>query len=166
MEFSEVIEKRFSCREFKDESIKKEELDKILNAALLAPTACNKEPQRIYVVEDIELLLKLKEATRFTFDSKTILVVCYDKDISWHRGRDAKDHGEIDATIAATQMVLEATNLGIGSCFVCAFNEEVLRSILNIPQNYGIMCMLPLGYPKVISPHNTRGDISNLVIYK
>lgn len=166
MNYSDVIKERFSCRSFKPEKITPVELQKILNAGLLAPTACNKQPERVFVVENEVLLEKLKEATRFTFDSKTILVVCYDESESWHRGSDNKDHGDIDSTIVATQMVLEATSLGIGSCFVCSFKEELLRNILDIPSNYKITCLLPLGYPKEILPHKARKDLEDIIIYK
>lgn len=164
--YFDIINERFSCRSFQADKISTEELEKILEAARLAPTACNFQPQRIIVVENQALLEKLNEATRFTFNAKTVLVVCYDKTESWHRRSDNKDHGEIDATIAATQMMLAATALGIGSCYVCSFKNDILRSLLGIPNEWEISCLLPLGYPKDILPHNTRKEIEDIVIYK
>ena len=164
--FFEVIEERFSCREFKDDRIKTDEVEAILETARLAPTACNFQPQRIFVVENEALLLKLKEATKFTFDAKTLFVICYDEEVSYKRRNDNKEHGDIDATIVATHMMLAATALGLGSCFVASFKEDILKSILSIPSNYHVTCLLPVGYPKEIKDHNERNDVGDFVFYK
>lgn len=164
--FEQVINERFSCRAFKPNKISTLEIEKIINAGLLAPTARNFQPERIIVVENEAILEKLKEATRFTFDAKTIFVVAYNKEESWKRGYDFKDHGDIDATIVATMMMLEATSLGIGTTFVCSFDEEKLKDILSLDAKYSITCLLPAGYPKDILPHNSRKDLEDIVIYK
>lgn len=164
--YFEVINERFSCRSFKAEKIKTEEINKLLEAARLAPTACNFQPQRIYVIENDTLLEKLNEATRFLFNAKTVLCICHDKNVSWHRRSDNKDHGIVDATIAATQIVLAATAMGLGSCFVCSFKDDIVRKILDIKDNYEILCLLPLGYPKEINAHNERMDLDEIVFYR
>ena len=165
-DFFDVINERFSCREFTDERIKTEEVEKILEAANLAPTACNFQPQRIYVVENEALLEKLKEATKYTFDAKTVFVICYDDTVSYKRYNDSKEHGDIDATIVATHMMLACEALNIGSCFVCSFKEEILKTILSIPSNYHVTCLLPVGYKKEIKDHNERIDVGDFVFYK
>ena len=165
-EFDQVLNERFSCRSFLPERIKTEELNYILESGKLAPTAKNKQPERIIVVENEALLEKLKEATPCTFDSKTVLIVCYDKNECWIRSTDSKYHGEIDATIVATHLMLAATAINIGSTFVCAFNNDILKNVLDLPENICPVCMLPLGYPKEIKPHNTRLDLEDIVIYK
>ena len=165
-EFDQVINERFSCRSFTSDRIKMEELNYILEAGRLAPTAKNKQSERIIVVENENLLEKLKEATPCTFDAKTVLIVCYDKDACWIRSTDQKYHGEIDATIVATHMMLAATSINLGSTFVCAFNYDILKNVLDLPENYIPVCMLPIGYPKEIKPHNTRLDLEDIVIYK
>ncbi len=164
--FFEVINERFSCREFRDERITTEEVEAILEAARLAPTAVNFQPQRIFVVENEALLEKLKEATRFTFDAKTIFVVCYDEEVSYKRRYDNKEFGDIDATIVATHMMLAAQALGLGSCFVASMKEDILKAILSIPSNYHVTCLLPVGYPKEIKDHNERNDVGDFVFYK
>lgn len=164
--YFEVIEERFSCRAFTAEKLTIEQIHTILKAANLAPTAVNYQPQRILVVENQVLLEKMKEATRFLFDAKTVFVVCYDKEESWKRRSDGKDHGDIDASIAATHMMLAATALGLGSCYVCSFKNDILRDILDIPANLEINCILPVGYPKDINSHASRKDIEDIVIYK
>lgn len=164
--YFDVINERFSCRAFTANKISTEEINVLLEAARLAPTAVNYQPQKIYVVENPNLLARLSEATKYLFNTKTLFVVCYDKNISWHRRSDDKDHGEIDATIAATHLMLAATAIGLGSCYVCSFKEAMVREILDIPSEYEISCLLPVGYPKEIVPHNSRKDIEELVIYK
>ena len=162
----EVMENRFSCRSFKDERIKKEELDKIIKSGILAPTAVNFQPERITVVEDESLLEKLKEATRYTFDAKTIIVISYDKNVSWKRGNDKKDHGDIDASLVAANMVLMATSLNIGTCYVASFDEPKVKDILGLSDNLVVSLMIPMGYPKEFKKHNTRKNIEELVTFK
>jgi nitroreductase len=164
--FQDVLESRFSCRSFEPKKISLEELNYILEMSRLAPTAKNKQPQRIVVVENEGLLERLKEATPFTFDAKTVLVVSYDKDSCWIRKNDSKSYGEVDATIAITHILLAATSIDIGSVFVGVFDEQKVKDILDLPQNYGVVGIVPLGYPKEIKPHNTRLDLEELVIYK
>ena len=160
-----MIENRFSCRKFKNEKIKEEELLKILNAGILAPTACNYQPERIIVVENKEILEKLKEATKYTFDAKTILVICHDTNVSWKR-KDNADFGIVDSSIVATQMVLAAEALNIGSCFVCSMNPLKVKEILGLNDSYVVDILLPIGYKDEVKKHNTRKDINELVIRK
>ena len=164
--FDDVINERFSCRSFTAERISTDELNYILNAGRLAPTAKNKQPEQIVVVENEGLLEKLKEATPCTFDAKTVLVICYDTQKCWIRSVDAKPHGDIDDTIIATHMMLAATAIGVGSTFVCAFDKDKLKQVLDLPNEVEPTCILPLGYPKEVKPHNTRLDLEDIVIYK
>ena len=166
MDYFECIQKRFSCRSFKEEKVSKEILEGVLQAGLLAPTACNYQPERIVVVEDPSIIERLKEATRYTFNAKTILIVCHDKNESWHRGNDGVDHGIVDSTIVATQMVLALTSLGLASCYVCSFKEKLAREILGLSDHLNIDIMLPIGYPREVLPHNKRKDLDSIVIYK
>ncbi|MCR5232006.1 MAG: nitroreductase family protein [Acholeplasmatales bacterium] len=162
MELFEAMEKRFSCRKFKNEKIKEEELNKVLEAGRLAPTACNYQPQRIFVIENPIILDKLKMATKYTFDAKTIIVICHDSTISWHR-KDNVDHGIVDASIVATHMVLAATALNLGTCFVCSMNPTLIKEILGLSDSYVVDILLPIGYKDEEKTHNTRKDLSELV---
>lgn len=164
--YFDVINERFSCRDFKDKKISSEEVKAILEAARLAPTACNFQPEHIYVVEDEDLLLRLKSGTRFTFNAKTVFVICYDKNVSWHRGNDGKDHGDIDCAIITTHMMLASSALGLGSCYVCSMREKVIKEALGIPDNYVVSSLLPVGYPKDVLPHGNRKSLDEIVIYK
>lgn len=147
MNFLELVQKRYSCRKFLDKEVEKEKIEKVLEAGRLAPTACNFQPQRILVITDKEKREALKECTRFTFDAPVILVVCYDKGESWKRKYDGTDEGIVDCSIVSTHMMLQITELGLGSTWVASFDPSQAREILSIPENLEIVNLLPFGYP-------------------
>lgn len=147
MEFLELAQKRYSCRKFLDKEVEKEKIEKVLEAGRLAPTACNFQPQRILVITEKEKIEALKECTRFTFDAPVILAVCYDKEESWKRKYDEADEGIVDASIVSTHMMLQITELGLGSTWVASFDPEKAREILKIPENLEFVNLLPFGYP-------------------
>lgn len=168
MDFSELIKIRYSCRKFAKRAVEREKIEKILEAGRIAPTAVNFQPQRILVLTDTEQLKKVGECTKYSFDAPLNFLVCYDKNVSWKRG-DGKDFGDIDASIAATHMMLQAAELGIGSTWVGAFNPIKARELFKIPENYEIMGFFPMGYPaedaKPAPQHEKRADLSELVFY-
>lgn len=147
MEFLELVQKRYSCREFSVKEVEKEKIEKVLETGRLAPTACNFQPQRILVVTDKEKREELKECTRFTFDAPVILVVCYNKEESWKRKYDGQDEGIVDCSIVSTHMMLQIQELGMGSTWVGSFDPMKAREILKIPENLEIVNLLPFGYP-------------------
>lgn len=169
MDFLQMAKDRFSCRKFESKAVEKEKIDKILTAALVAPTAVNKQPQRILVVDERELLTRLKEATKYTFDAPVCFVICVDRELAYSRGYDGKNSAEIDGSIVTTHMMLEAQDLGLGTTWVMAFNPIKVREILEIPDNMEILAMLPTGYPASdvqVSPmHSKRIDIDEMVSY-
>lgn len=166
MEFLEVINSRYSCRKFTNEKIKETELKVLLEAARIAPSAVNFFPTKIMIIENEELLEKLKSATKYTFNAKTVLCILHDKRISWHRRNDNKDHGIIDSTICATHIMLACTSIGLGSTYVCAFKEELLREILEIGDEYEVNCLLPIGYPAETKNITKRKELDEIVIRK
>lgn len=165
MNFEDVIRKRFSTRSFKDEKVKKEELDKILEAGRLAPTAKNNQPIKIYVIESDEALKKINDCSPCIYGSKTVLLVCADKNNSYHKGEYSTF--EMDASIVATHMMLEATNVGVDSVWVEMFDNNKVKEYFNL--DYEPILLLPLGYRtddyKPSPMHTTRKDISELVEY-
>lgn len=149
MNFEELIKARYSCRKFKDTQVEKEKIDKILEAALVAPTACNLQPQKILVLTDKEKIEALNEekCTRYTFDAPLIFVMCTDKSKAWTRKYDNLSSAETDCSIVMTHMMLEATELGLGTTWVMALNPDIARKVLNIPDNLEILSFMPTGYP-------------------
>ena len=148
MTFYELARSRYSVRSFKEDMIKDEELSAIIEAGRVAPTACNNQPQKIYIVKSEEKLSRLREACRFTFNAPLVLAVGYDRERDWkNRRMPGYSSGETDAAIVQTHMMLAAWELGIGSCWVGAFAEDKIREALGISDGVRITALLPLGYP-------------------
>ena len=147
MDFLKLAEKRYSVRKYSDRPIEKETLEMILKAGQVAPTAKNFQPQHIFVIQSAEALEKLNRCSKCIYGAPAALLVCYDKNISWKRPFDEKDHGEIDASIVCTHMMMEAEELGLGTVWVCYFDPAAVVSEFNLPENLVPSSILPLGYP-------------------
>lgn len=171
MEFDRVINERFSVRKFSDKEILQKDLDKILEAGRIAPTACNLQPQRIFIIKSKEAKEKLKSVCKMTFDAPVIIAACADIEKSWkNRREEGYDSAEMDVSIAGTQMMLEAWNIGIGSCWVRAFNSNEVKQALNLPENMKLIFLMPIGYMTEESVpnkelHFTRNNMEEMVEY-
>lgn len=169
MDFLDLVKNRYSCRSFQSKEIEQEKIDKILEASHACPTACNIQPQKILVLTDKDELNKLSEATRFGWGAPLIFIICYDANLSWKRKYDNQDEGIVDASIITTHMMLEAYNLGLGSTWVGAFNPYKVKEIYNIPDNYKVVSILPVGYPtddaKPSNMHFDRKPLTDTVSY-
>lgn len=168
MEFEDVIRKRKATRKFSDTPVEKEKLEKILEAGRVAPTAKNIQPIKIYVVQSEEGIKKMDKATKCRYGAKTVLLVCGDKEKSYVK--DGSPIYQMDASIVATHMMLEATNLGVDNIWIELFDGETLRTEFDIPDNLVPVCLLPIGYRSKLCPpspfHNIRKKIDELVEYK
>ena len=140
MTFMELAKARYSVRGFKDTPVEEEKLSAILEAGRIAPTACNNQPQKIYVVKSADMVAKMREVSPCTYNAPVILVVCYDT------AAQAAHFGEMDATIVCTHMMLEAWEQGVGSCWVGMFDPEKLKAALSMPENICPAALLPIGY--------------------
>jgi nitroreductase len=169
MTFSELAEKRYSVRKFSSQPVEEDKLASVLAAGQAAPTAKNLQPQYIYVVKSPEALEKLNKCSPCIYGAPSALVVCYDKNIGWVRTRDDKNHAEIDVTIVATHMMLQAAELGLGTVWVGVFDPDELRRAFDLPKNLIPSAVLPLGYPAtdaLPSPmHVQRKPLSETVKY-
>lgn len=160
MGFLDVARKRFSARSYLARDVEEEKLLAVLEAARVAPSACNLQPWQIFAVRDIQMKMELYEAYPRDWFKKApvILVVCSDHTQSWKR-YDGKDYSDVDAAIAADHITLAAADLGLGTCWIGAFDAVKCRKALNLPEYIEPVAMLPLGYPaeEVSSQrHNTR----------
>ncbi len=168
MEFEKVIRERFSVRKFKNDNIQDDQINKILEAGNLAPTAKNNQPQKIYVVKSKEGLEKIDMASPCRYNAPVCLIVASDKNIAWSKG-DYSTY-EMDACIVATHMMLEATNIGLDNIWIEMFDKEILKQEFNLQENIEPICLIPLGYKtddcKPSPMHNARKDLSEIVEYK
>ena len=115
MKFEELCDARYSLRKFDSRPVEAEKLQKVLEAGRKAPTAHNLQPQRFFVMQSEEALAKADACTACHFHPPVVIVAAYDPEISWKREEDGKNHGEIDVTLAVSQMMLQAAELGLGS---------------------------------------------------
>lgn len=170
MEYEELIRERYSVRKFSRTPVEREKVEAILLAGQTAPTACNKQPQRILVMQETETLKKLYKCTTSHFHCTLAMLVCYDKKDCWVRGYDKKNSGDIDASIVTTQMMLSAHALGVGSTWVMHFIPEAIREELSLPENYVPVSLLVMGYPaedaKPYPGHGSKKELSETVFYE
>ena len=156
MDLMNLLKERYSVRNFSDKKVEKEKINAILEAGRVAPTAVNFQPQRIFVLESEESLTKLKDCTRYHFDAPVAFLICYDKTVSWKRAYDNKDMGEVDASIVATQMMLEIANLGLGTTWVGHFDPAAVTEKFELPENIIPVALFPTGYPADSAAPNPR----------
>lgn len=167
MNFLELTESRFSVRAFSDQKVESDIIEKILKAGQVAPTACNFQPQRIFVMESEEALAKLRKCTMSHFHAPLAFLVCHDRNECWKREYDGKPSGDIDAAIVCTHMMLEAASLGVGSTWVMHYIPEAVRVEFNLPDELESTALLVMGYPKegaAPSPrHSQRKPLADTV---
>ena len=165
--FEEAINIAFP--EAYEAAVEQEKLDLILEAGRNAPTAHNKQPQRIFVFRSPEALEKADACMDCHFHAPVVIGVGYDPKESWHREHDGKDHGEIDASIAVTQMMLQAADLGLGTTYVGMFRPVDLIKTFPEMEGLEMIAMLPLGYPAEgahpAKLHGLRKPMEELVKY-
>lgn len=148
MSFLESAKARYSVRNFEDRTVEPEDMKKILEAANHAPTACNLQPQRIYVVQSEENIAKLNSLCKCIFGAKTVLMFTYNTDEEWKNPlEDGVRSGVEDVSIVATHVMMEAWELGIGSCWVNFFSNSRIEEAFELPANEKLVLLMPMGYP-------------------
>lgn len=147
-DFLELVRERYSVRDFQQQPIAEEDMNVILEAGRLAPTAVNYQPQRIYVLKSQEALEKIRSLTPCAFNAPTVLMVCADVDASFHSDFDkGYNSAEMDATIVGTHMMLAAASRGVGSTWVLWFTSGQVKEAFDLPENIRPMFLMPIGYP-------------------
>lgn len=170
MDFLEKARDRYSVRKYKVTPVEQEKIDKILQAAMLAPTARNIQPQRIFVVQSEEKRKALAQVTPCTFDAPVIFVLGFEREVT-SKGKihPTHDFGDTDVAIVGTHMMLEAHELGLGSCWVGNFVEKDVAAVLGIPDTIAIRDLLPVGYAAEDSVpsamHEKSRELSSVVTY-
>lgn len=169
MEFTKLIEERYSVRSFKPGHLPEEVLEKILRAGHLAPTGCNYQPQRVLVLNTDESMEKLRACTKCHFGAPTALLVCHNTAESWVRKYDGALSSPVDAVIVATHMMLAAHNEGVGCCWVMHFDPAAVREAFAIPAGVEPAALLVLGWPaenaKPLTLHFQTRPLEETVVY-
>ena len=166
-DFITLANSRFSVRSFSNKKVEQEKIDSILRAGQVAPTACNKQPQKIYVLQSTEALKTLQKCKYSHFGETLAFLVCYDSSLCWTRDFDGKASGDIDASIVATHMMLESWELGIGSTWIMHFIPEVIIDQFDLPDSVVPVCILVMGYPSQEAvpsvQHCMKKDLKDMV---
>jgi len=144
----EVLKKRRSIRKYQRKPVEKVKITKVLEAARLGPSAANKQPCHFIIVEDP----KMKKGLGISYNADEfvkaplIIVLCIDPEQAWCRDGDNEEYWKVDAAIALQNLILAATDLGLGTCWIAAFKESEAKMTLNVPEHIRIVAMTPVGY--------------------
>ena len=171
MELEEAIKGRRSIRAFKPQDIPEETVEKLINAARHAPSAGNTQPWKFVIARNIETKQKLARAAfnqTFVEEAPVVIVVCADENRSSIRyGKRGKTLYCIQDTAAATQnILLTAYSLGLGTCWVGAFNENEAKKALKTPEGIRPVAMIPVGYPNKSPSQRGRRPLNQIVHYE
>lgn len=145
MDFLTLAKKRYSVRAYTKQKVEKEKLDAVLEAAHIAPTGGNCQPQHLIVVQSENGLKKIGKAANI-YGAPLAVIVCSDTEKTWTRPFDGKKLTDIDASIVTDHMMMEAADLGLGSVWVCYFKPDILREEFNLPANLEPVNILVIGY--------------------
>lgn len=168
MEFYDVVAGRYSVRSYSDRPVERQKLERILDAARLAPSAKNMQECRYVVVTDPKKREQLAQASfnqRFVAQAPVVIVCCSDTDRS--EMRCGHPRYTIDSGIAIEHLALAATAEGLGSCWIGSFDPQKVREILSIPEEIEVMELLPIGYPAPdAKPVRGRKELDQIVCYE
>jgi len=171
-QFLDIVKSRSSCRAYLPKTIESEKIDKCLNAARLAPSACNKQPWRFKIVTDVQLRKQICNdgllpgiPMPWLSDAPVIVILCADTNIVTHTLAPMLSKVQyqlIDVGIAGEHFVLAAESLGLGTCWIGWFKPKKIRKILNIPRHLQILSLISLGYPAHASESPDKFSISEI----
>ena len=167
--FIDLVKERYSVRSYAEKEVEEEKLNQVLEAGLLAPTAKNIQPQRIYLLKSEEALNKVRELTRMLYNAPMAFLFAVNKDEEWNNPlQEGFTSGHQDVSICATQMMLEAAELGLGTVWVNYFPQKEVHDALGLPENEEVVLLLPIGYPsetsKPVDNHTKKRPLEE--IYK
>ena len=162
----EAIRRRYSCRAYQERSVEQEKLDQIFEAVRLAPSAKNMQDWRFVVVTDKEKKRRVAASTNRpeVFEKAgAIIVACSNSDYVMRCGQPV---GPIDVAIALEHICLQATELGLGTCWIGSFEPEKVRAVLDIPDDIAVIELMALGYPADERKELKREPIEKVVCYE
>ena len=167
MNFHSLIKKRYSVRAYRSDPVEKEKLEQVLEAARLAPTAANRQPFRIIVIRTEgrqEEMRRLYDRDWFV-QAPTLICVCAVKSEACV-SREKRNYVYVDVAIVMDHIILAATDLGLGSCWIGAFDKDVAREVFGLPDDVEPVVMTPLGYAADQPEPRERRSIEELVRYE
>ena len=146
-DFLQLAHDRYSCRSFSDRPVEPEKIGALLDAAVCAPTAVDRQPWHVWVVETPEAVERLSALTRFSFGARVILMLGADPERAWVRKYDERNFADVDASIVGTHIMLAAHDLGLGTTWVGHFDAPAVKEAFPETAGYDLVALFPLGYP-------------------
>jgi nitroreductase len=164
MDYQKLIRTRRSIRGYRPDPVSEDILQRILDAARIAPTAANRQPFQLIVVADPSTRARLKEVydRDWFWTAPVIIVGCVEEAKAWQRA-DGFNAAEVDLSIVMDHLILAATDEGLGTCWICHFDEPKLKQILGIPDGVRAIALTPLGYPAAEPRPFQRKPLEELV---
>jgi len=168
MNFIDLTKSRYSVRAYRPDPIEEGKLNQVLTAAQMAPTAANRQPFRLIVINvpgREQDLLKIYQRDWFV-QAPIIICACGIPVEGWVRGFDQKNYTDVDVAIVMDHITLAAASLGLGTCWIAAFNPVSAREILKLPEGVEPIVFTPLGYPADQLRPKVRKSLSELIHYE
>ncbi|MGD8996862.1 MAG: nitroreductase family protein [Anaerolineae bacterium] len=167
MEFSKLIAQRYSVRAYRPDPVEQDKLERVLEAARLAPTAANRQPFQLILIQTQGRQDELNRIYRkdWFVQPPLIIAACGLPDRGWTR-RDGKSYVDVDTAIVMDHLILAAANEGLGTCWIGAFDADAAREVLGLPDDVEPIVFTPLGYPDDEPGAKKRRPLSDLVRYE
>lgn len=167
MDFYELIQQRYSVRSYRTDPVSPEKLQQVLEAAQLAPSAANRQPFRLIVIktEGRESELRLIYGKDWFAQAPYVIGICTVLGEAWSRA-DGKNYADVDAAIAMDHLTLAAAEVGLGTCWVGAFDAGAAREVLSLPTGVEPVAFTPLGHPADQARPKRRRNLSELVYFE
>jgi nitroreductase len=167
MEFAALVRSRYSVRAYRPDPVEDGKLAQVLEAARLAPTAANRQPFRLIVVRTAGRPTELQRvyARKWLTEAPLLVCACGVPSEAWVR-KDGTSYLYVDVAIAMDHLVLAAADLGLGTCWVAAFDVAAAREVFGLPEDVIPIALTPLGYPADVPKPKERKPLSELVRYE
>lgn len=169
MDFQELANRRYSCRGYQSKPVEEKNLEKVLQAARMAPTAANRQPFQLIVIHTEGRTEELKEIynRNWFYEAPLVICACGIPGQGWERSRhDGENYTMVDVAIVMDHLTLQAADIGLGTCWIAAFNPTAAREFLNLPEDVVPVAFTPLGYPNDDWREKTRKPLDELVRYE
>jgi len=168
MSILKVIKERRSVRRYKADPIPEDVLHRVLEAARFSPSGKNLQPWKFILVQDESLKQRLVEASlRQTFiaEAPVVVVACGYPDRCYSRMGNYMKSWAVDVAIAFEHLILQAQEERLGTCWIGAFEEKDVKSILDVPEGVRVLALTPLGYPDEDPVPRRRKSLEEIVSY-
>jgi nitroreductase len=165
MRFLELARSRYSVRGYRPDPVPRDVLERLLEAARLSPSAANRQPWHMIVLDDPALIQQLKDVypSPWLRQAPVVIILCLDPEAAWTRSQDGRKYVEVDAAIAMDHLTLAAADEGLGTCWIAAFQVQPLRQLLGVPDEVEPFLIVPLGYPSTEPTSRQRKPMDQLV---